>query len=167
MARPRYHILAAALLAVPAYRTRGAAAVVGLFASGVLLDADHLADYAWTRWRGQRSHYLAPLHGWELAAAAAALAALLPAPGPYDRAPDRIIRRDGRARRRWLPALVAGLAVGWWIHLIQDVLTNRPQHAGVYSLAYRAWHGFRREITGWGEHTRFHGWSNRPWYTWY
>ena len=170
MARPRYHALAAALLAVPAYRTGGGAAVAGILAAGVLLDADHLADYAWTRWRGARSHYLAPLHGWELAAAAAALAALMPSEAPFARLPDRRLHRQSWRRwawRRWRKAFVAGLALGWWAHLIQDVLTNRPQHPGVYSLVYRARRGFRREITGWGEHTKFHGWSNRPWYTWY
>jgi hypothetical protein len=50
---------------------------------------------------------------------------------------------------------------------VQDLLTNRPRHAGAYSLLYRMRYGFRREATGWGEHTNFHGWSSRPWYEWF
>ena len=56
---------------------------------------------------------------------------------------------------------------GLWLHLLQDLVTNRPRHAGVYALTYRLRHGFRREVTGWDDKTNFHAWSHKPWYQWF
>ncbi len=198
MARPRFHLLLAAPLAWRAHRRWGPLAAAGALAAGVLIDVDHLVDYALTRLRRERSHYVAPLHGWELAALVSALAAgaalaraALPARGTLEpRCPgaegaDHAARGrwlwtwatghaplTGRANalgrgERWLWAWATGLALGWWLHLIQDVVSNRPRHPGVYSLLYRLRGGFRRELTGWGEHTNFHGWSDLPWYRWF
>jgi hypothetical protein len=179
MARPRFHLLLTAPLAWRAHHRWGPLAAAGALAAGVLIDADHLVDYALTRLRRERSHYVAPLHGWELAALVSALAAgaalarmveATPDPGaPRLRFPG--VEAAGhvahRRWRRWLWAWAAGLALGWWLHLIQDVVSNRPRHPGVYSLLYRLRGGFRRELTGWGEHTSFHGWSDLPWYRWF
>jgi hypothetical protein len=125
----------------------GPLAGAGVLAMGVGIDVDHLVDHAWTAWRGERSHFFAPLHGWELATLALAVGIAM--------------------RRRAAGPLVVGVAIGWWVHLIQDTVSNRPAHLGAYSLAYRIRHRFGREITGWGDHTNFHGWSGKPWYTWF
>lgn len=187
-------------LAWQAYRRWGAAGGAGMLAGSVLIDADHLVDYAWTRWRGERNHFIAPLHGWEVALALSALAiwALAPASvhflsgsggeaanssrrkataaGTRARESRRHLGaappgtpsgRRGRPSRAIFGALVAGAAAGWWLHLVQDLLTNRPQHAGAYSLVYRLWHRFRREPAGWSTHTSFHQWSGEPWYRWF
>ena len=58
--------------------------------------------------------------------------------------------------------MLAGLA----LHLVQDVIANRPRHAGVYALLYRLRHGFDRDRIGWEDHQAFHDWSDKPWYTW-
>jgi hypothetical protein len=172
MARPRYHLLATAPLAWALYRRLGMAAAAGAVASGVLIDADHLVDYLWTRWRQQKSHYFAPLHAWELATAALVLAALAWQAGADGK--PRAAAVQGRRRRpaRYLPvrrarALLTGLAAGWWLHLVQDVLTNRPEHWGTYTLFFRASRGFARHATGWASHRSFHDWSHRPWYEWF
>ena len=56
--------------------------------------------------------------------------------------------------------------MGLALHLVQDVIANRPRHAGVYALLYRLRHGFDRDRIGWEDHQAFHDWSDRPWYTW-
>lgn len=138
MARPRWHALTTLPIATLAYLKWGPLPAAAAITGGVLIDGDHLIDYAWTRARGGRkTHYLAPLHGWEVASALAVVALM------------------AGARHRWAAALAAGV----WLHLAQDVVINRPQHAGVYSLLYRARHGFRREATGWTEEGGFHNWS--------
>jgi hypothetical protein len=63
-------------------------------------------------------------------------------------------------------AIVAGLAGGLTLHLVQDVLTNHPRHAGVYALTYRLAHGFDRHRVGWEAHAKYHAWTSMPWYTW-
>jgi len=141
MARPRWHILATTPLAGVLWRRWGGLAALGAVAGGVLIDVDHLIDYAWTRAKGEKSHYLAPFHGWEVAVALTLFA--------------------GRSRA------VAGLAAGVWLHLVVDVIGNRPKHPGVYSLVYRTKHGFRREATGWTVEKGFHFWSELPWYRWW
>jgi len=141
MARPRWHILTTTPLAAVLWRRWGGPAALGAVAGGVLIDVDHLIDYAWTRAKGEKSHYLAPFHGWEVAVALTLFA--------------------GRSRA------VAGLAAGVWLHLVVDVIGNRPKHPGVYSLLYRARHGFRREATGWTVEKGFHFWSELPWYRWW
>jgi hypothetical protein len=157
------------------YRRYGWPAAAATVATGVFVDLDHLVDFAWTRLRGTRNHFLAPLHGWEVALALSALAAGVGAHRDAECAgpPGCASARKGGERpataisRLAAGGVLAGLCAGLWLHLIQDLLTNRPRHAGTYSLLYRARHGFTREATGWGEHPDFHGWSSRPWYSWF
>jgi hypothetical protein len=172
MARPRFHLLAAAPAAWLAHRRWGPVAAAGLVATGVFVDLDHLLDYLWTRWRGEKTHYLAPLHGWELAVALAALGLWYrEVHRQHAQLPDRLIAAPHvtppPAPGAWRAALAGGLAAGLLLHLVHDVATNRPRSPLVYALAYRLRHGFRREITGWSTATRFHDWSNKPWYTWF
>jgi hypothetical protein len=194
MARPRFHILATAPFAALAYRRWGPLGALGLTAGGVLVDLDHLADYFWVRLHKQRQHFLAPLHAWELVVAGGALllwrrrgatrGAPLCAP-PWagakeadgaDGADDALEAEDaadaprlfppGRGGRPGGQAFLEGLLVGLALHLVQDVIANRPRHAGVYALLYRLRHGFDRDRIGWEDHQAFHDWSDRPWYTW-
>ena len=72
----------------------------------------------------------------------------------------------GRGGRPGGQAFLEGLLVGLALHLVQDVIANRPRHAGVYALLYRLRHGFDRDRIGWEDHQAFHDWSDRPWYTW-
>ena len=151
------------------FRRRGPLGALGAVAGGLFIDLDHLADYAWTRVRGERSHYLAPLHGWELAGAVALTAAALVRQARSRSLPDSVIRPWPSRKQLRSPATaaLAGLAAGMWLHLAQDVVANRPKHAGVYSLVYRVRHRFRREATGWSDATGFHSWSALPWYRWW
>lgn len=171
MARPRFHVLLTAPATWYAARKWGALAAAGTVLAGVFIDADHLVDHLWTRLRGERSHYIAPLHGWELAAVASLVGVWgLRDRHPYASLPDRKVaeRRTGvRLTRGEIGAASAGLALGWWIHLLQDLATNRPEHVGAYTLLYRASRRFERFRTGWGSHPNFHEWSDKPWYTWF
>jgi hypothetical protein len=172
VARPRFHLLVTAPVAVAAYRRWGRSGALGAAAGGLFVDFDHLLDYLWVRMSRERSHYFAPLHAWELALAAGAFAWWTHGRrNPFEHLPDRVSRpKRGVARvlgAHWPEELAAGLAAGLFAHLVQDVITNRPGHPGVYALSYRLRHGFRREATGWGEHTRFHHWSKLPWYRWF
>jgi hypothetical protein len=119
---------------------------------GVLIDGDHLVDWAWMRATGRRDKFLSPLHSWELLAVVGITAAWL---------------RRGRPRNRGVVAqAVAGMAVGWWLHMFHDLATNRPDHAGAYSLVNRLWHRFDRDSSGWKGHKTFHQWGNAPWWAW-
>ncbi|MGH2367329.1 MAG: hypothetical protein ACRDI2_03945 [Chloroflexota bacterium] len=172
MARPRFHILATAPFAWGAYRRWGLSPALGMLASGIFVDLDHLVDYAWVRFYGQRSHFLAPLHAWELVVLGGAFAVWsrwlrcngdAPSSEAVERQPSAL---RAALSRTWAQGLATGLAAGLFVHLVQDVLTNRPRHAGVYALAYRVAHRFRRDRIGWEHHGAFHDWSGRPWYTW-
>lgn len=170
MARPRFHLLTSVPLAAGLYRRWGMPAAGGVFLGGLLIDADHLADYLWTRVQGEKSHYLAPFHGWELAAALTLLAGIAVQRAARAPLPDHVVRPAGAGRVLAQPGVagaLVGIAAGMWLHLGQDLATNRPRHAGVYSLLYRLHHGFRRDITGWHEGTGFHSWTHLPWYRWY
>lgn len=172
MARPRFHLLTSTALSWYAHRRWGIFGAAAALAGGLLVDLDHLVDYAWTRWRGEKSHYLAPFHGWEVAGALSLLAmTAMRAVSARRPLPDSFLpRRNWLSQalgRSWLAASLSGLAAGLWLHLLHDVVSNRPKHAGVYSLVFRIRHGFRREITGWDEGTGFHNWSYLPWYRWF
>jgi hypothetical protein len=155
------------------WRRWGVVAAAAAWLSGVAIDIDHLPDYFWTRWRGRKSHYFAPLHAWELLAALLVVAKLV-----YDRSsararrlPDRVIVPESRSERVLAHPLIGealiGLAAGMWFHMVLDVLVNRPKHPGVYSVLYRIRHGFTRESTGWSEMAGFHHWSDLSWHRWY
>ena len=168
MARPRTHVVSSLPLAYLVKQRWGWFGVLGTMAAGVLIDGDHLVDYAWTRARGEKSHFLAPLHGWEVAAGLSFLSARVRRHAAREAVPGRWL---GHRARRWdvghVAALLTGATVGIWLHLILDVIGNRPRHLAVYSLVYRARHGFRREKTGWSEKTGFHFWSELPWHRWW
>jgi hypothetical protein len=179
MARPRFHALTTLPAAALASRRWGAGAALGLAAGGLFVDLDHLVDYAWVRWRGRRTEFIAPLHAWELVAAGAALAFWLrrrrltraafhaapkAAPGEASLSPDAPEPRVDRPGDR--EGLLLGLLAGLVLHLVQDVIANRPRHPGVYALLYRIGHKFDRDRIGWEDHRSFHAWSGKPWYTW-
>jgi hypothetical protein len=173
MARPRFHALATVPFAWGAYRRWGAGAACGLAAASIFVDLDHLADYFWVRWRGQRRHFFAPLHAWELVAAVGALAlslrrrrtghSLAAALASDPQSAGKIRPAGGTAS---LEGVLNGVLVGLVLHLVQDVIANRPRHAGVYAFLYRLRHGFDRDRIGWENHKGFHEWSGKSWYTW-
>jgi hypothetical protein len=172
MARPRFHALATVPFAWLAYRRWGPAGALGLAGASILVDFDHLADYLWVRMGGQRTHFFAPLHAWELVAVGGALVlwarsrpdAWTAPPGADGKDRCREFVADDEATTQ---ALLTGVVAGLVLHLVQDVLTNRPSHAGVYALTYRWAHRFRRDRIGWKDHQTFHDWSGKPWYTWF
>lgn len=122
-------------------------------AMGILIDGDHLVDFAWMRMTGRRDKFLAPLHAWELLALAGVYAAWLRR------------RRPAGTPDIW-GEVVAGVALGWWFHMVQDIATNRPDHAGAYSILNRLWRGFDRDSSGWAGHATFHQWGGAPWWKW-
>lgn len=65
MPRPRYHTaLALSLAAITVATTRRPKDALPILVAGVLVDLDHLVDYAYYRLRGP-GRFFAPLHGWE------------------------------------------------------------------------------------------------------
>ncbi len=171
MARPRFHALATIPVARAVSRRWGRAAGAGFLLTGIFVDFDHLADYVWVRWQGQRNHFLAPLHAWELVIAGGTYALWRQRQRPAAAHPCVPVPPDdippvGAPRRRWKDDLFSGLVAGLLFHLVQDMLTNRPRHPGVYALTYRIAHRFRRERIGWKGHKTYHDWSKQPWYTW-
>ena len=167
MSRPRIHLLTTLPLAVFAGRKWGPAAGAGALAGGLLIDADHLLDYAWTRARNEKSHYLAPLHSWELVLGLGWLGRKAVQRARRRRVPDRWVGRERWVDAPLVAAALVGGALGMGLHLAVDVVGNRPDHPGVYSLLYRLRHGFRREATGWTEEGGFHDWSGLEWHEWW
>ena len=167
MSRPRYHLLTSIPLAFIAARKWGPAAGLGAMCGGMLIDGDHLLDYAWTRARDERSHYLAPLHGWEVVLGMGWVARHAVDRARRRAVPDHVIRRERFLDSPSGAAALMGVAVGMAVHLVVDLVGNRPHHPWVYSLLYRIRHGFKREATGWSEQTGFHNWSALPWHQWW
>jgi hypothetical protein len=145
-------------------------AAAASWVSGLAIDIDHLPDYFWSRAHG-RTHYFAPLHGWELLAGLVLVAKVAHDRSRERRLPDHVIAPQTRTERvlahPLTSATLIGLAAGMWFHMVLDVLVNRPKHPGVYSLLYRMWHGFSRACTGWGDETGFHHWSELKLHQWY
>ena len=169
MARPRTHVFSSLPLAYLISHRWGWLGAFGALAAGVLIDGDHLLDYAWTKISRARNHFLAPLHGWEVAIGLTVVAGKARRWAEREAVPGRWlgVTGEGMLSSRRVAAVLTGAALGMWLHLALDVLGNRPKHIGVYSLGYRAVHGFRRERTGWSEETGFHYWSELPWYRWW
>ena len=128
MARPRTHlVISAGLSALLFARTRRAIPALAPLVSGVLVDVDHLIDYARTAAGGKADggQIVLALHGWEqLTLLAWAEARLLG-------------RRTG-----------FGLTLGLLAHLLTDQLTNRVQHPLTYSVAFRGLRGFDPGLFG-------------------
>ena len=168
MARPRTHVLSSVPLAYLVSQRWGWLGAAGVMVAGVLIDGDHLVDYAWTKMRRERSHFLAPLHGWELALGLTFAARAARRRAEREALPGRWLGEYlGLVESGDVAGVLTGASLGMWLHLILDVIGNRPEHVGVYSLVYRAAHGFRREKTGWSEETGFHYWSDLPWWRWW
>lgn len=94
------------------------AVVPASLVAGILVDIDHVADYAWYSATGEH-RLLLPLHGYELA---------LPL---------------GWLMSRWLgPRAAITVTLAYLLHLITDERCNltRP---GTYSLLWRVRHSFR------------------------
>lgn len=125
MARPREHaILSLALAAAFTAATGSRKAGLATLAVGTLIDADHLVDLGAIRVTGERDWLIMPLHGWEYIGIGALIAA----------------RRPG-----W--ALFAAV-VSYAVHVSTDHWTNRLGSAKIYSVLYRAAHGFKATRLG-------------------
>jgi hypothetical protein len=114
--------------------TRSTALTMGFLAGGVLIDVDHLIDYAMhSRFRygigefcqrcydRRLAHATLIFHGWEYLVLLAALAAT----------------NDGNP---W----IVGLLLGMGIHLVCDQVTNKPYPMS-YFILWRLGHRFRME----------------------
>ena len=108
-------------------------AFVSTVTAGVLVDADHVVDYANWALRQHPERVLYVFHGWEYLAPGVALGALL----------------------SWPPALVGAL-LGYALHLIGDQFANRAYPLS-YSIVYRARHHFRMlEVSPWTPDASLH-----------
>ncbi len=132
--KPVGHLMISTGGATIVYQTTGSwPDAAAFFAVGFLLDVDHIVDYAahWgvkrgtlnlLKWRmlGGTPRVFIPLHGYEYLVAMVGLALL------------------SASTLLWCAALA------YIIHLALDELFNRPRNFQ-YSLAHRAWHGFRAD----------------------
>ena len=91
------------------------------FASGVLVDADHLPDQIWHFYLKRRPRGFIVLHAWEWLAALSAATMILSFPW-------------------WMVTVTIGYAT----HILTDHHFNMP-HRWAYFLTYRAYHRFRIE----------------------
>lgn len=154
MARPRFHAVVSLPVAWGLRRRLGPVGAVSFAAMAILIDGDHLTDWVWMRLTRQRNRFLSPLHAWELLLLSAGVTWWL--------------RADGMSRGydpAWT-AIARGVTFGWWFHMAHDMISNRPDHAGAYSLLNRIWHRFDRDRCGWRGHKSFHQWGGAPWWTW-
>lgn len=131
VARPLWHIVCAAPVMVLTHLRLGPRPAMAAGLSAVLIDGDHLVDWALNGGRVDYSRRIVvPLHGWEYPAVLLGLA------------------RGGGVPLRLRGTAVA-LGAGWLAHLVLDTLVNRPRTPAGYSLLYRLVHRFRREPSGW------------------
>lgn len=115
----KHALISAAIGGLAWWQTGDPAAGAAALVAGILADADHVADYAYYRWRGEHKLIL-PLHGYEYALVGAGLAL---AGGSH---------------------LTAVAVLSYLLHLLADQLENRTHRLG-YSLLFRAWHRFKIE----------------------
>lgn len=115
----KHAIISAAIGGLAWWKTRDPRTCAAALIAGILPDADHVADYAYYRWRGKHRLIL-PLHGYEYALAGGGLALV----------------HDNRMMR------VAVLS--YLTHLLADQSENHTHQFG-YSLLFRAWHRFQIE----------------------
>ena len=119
MLPPKHAAISTAVGAIGWWITGDIWALIAAIGAGVLPDLDHIADYAYYRWRGVHRLIL-PLHGYEYVAIGA-IAAFTTG------------------------SQILGVAtVSYLIHLLADQLENRTRVWG-YSLLFRAWYQFRIE----------------------
>lgn len=101
-------------------RSRALVAIPLSLATGLLIDLDHAADYAWYTWR-QEHRLILPLHGYEFAL----LLWLL-------------------VRRCLGSELAAVSTISYLLHLLSDEIGNQTK-PGTYVLTWRLLNGFRLE----------------------
>jgi hypothetical protein len=142
MARPRVHLAVTALALGLIGRQFSWPERTAALAAGVLVDADHLVDYALNRRGHGRRWLVLPLHGWELPVALLLGGRLTPWAG-----------------------LARATALGLTLHLLLDLATNRPANPAIYSLLYRA----RRRFAA--DRLRFNAgdgaWMHQRWWQWF
>lgn len=135
MARPSVHLATSLGLSVPYWKfARYALAPVVAVAVGVFVDLDHLVDFVDARLRGGKHLVILPLHGWEFVAAG------------------------------WLTWLATGCRVwlavacsAYSLHLVLDLLVNKPRRWYGYSVLYRAWRRFDPRAI-WPDGVQTHTW---------
>lgn len=119
MPRPRYHAaLSLGIAGLFAIKERRWQAAVPVLVAGVLVDFDHLVDFAVARQRdGHPDHIILPLHAWEWVFA--------------------LLARGTRTSR--------GLAGGLAGHLALDQHNHVISHPFFYWMVVRLAHGFRAD----------------------
>jgi hypothetical protein len=142
MARPRIHLAVTALALGLIGRQLSWPERAAALAAGVLVDADHLVDFVLQRRGGDRRWLVLPLHGWEFPAALLLAGRLTPWAG-----------------------LARAAAFGLTLHLLLDLVTNRPAHPAIYSVLYRARLRFA------ADRLRFNAgdgtWMHQRWWQWF
>lgn len=143
VARPLWHVLSAMPPMALALVRDGPLAALATGTGAVLIDVDHLVDWALNGGHQDYSQRIVlPLHGWEyplLILAGTWLSAWAGRRGHIT------FGRHSSAAARALP----GLAGGWACHLLLDWLVNRPEQPTGYSLLRRLRHRFQRAPSGW------------------
>ncbi|MCH2318002.1 MAG: hypothetical protein MK524_16790 [SAR202 cluster bacterium] len=120
--RPTNHALLATGTGAAIWALSGELLAVPLtFATGVLVDADHLPDQIWHFYLKRRPRRFIVLHAWEWLVALSVATVILSFPW-------------------WMVAVTLGYAT----HILTDHHLNMPHRWG-YFLTYRAYHRFRIE----------------------
>lgn len=120
--RPTSHALLATGTGVAIWASTGEPMAVPLtFATGVLVDGDHLPDQIWHFYMKRRPRALLALHAWEWLMGLAIATVLLSFPW-------------------WMVAVTVGYAT----HIATDHHFNMPNRWG-YFILFRAYHRFRIE----------------------
>jgi hypothetical protein len=141
MARPRSHVALAVVVVGAVGRWLGGPGRLAFLTTSVLVDADHLVDYALFRRAGRRRWVVLPAHAWELVP-------LLLLCGAW----------------RPLRAVGPAAALGLFVHLLTDQVTNRPTEPALYSLLFRLRHRFAADRLGSDRDAG--GWMRRGWWSW-
>lgn len=125
-------------------------AFLGALVGGVLIDVDHLIDYFLAfGWHFRLSEFLhgqqflvdnriyVLFHGWEYVILLLFLAFVV-------------------VQKEYIRTVLFSLALGMLFHLMFDVSVNDGMTVRGYSIAYRAWNGFRIEHIVTPEHLERH-----------
>lgn len=118
---PIGHTALSTAIGVTVWKATGIAeAVPAAIVTGVLIDGDHILDWADWAYFGYRKHVIVLLHAWELAGLL--LVSLL----------------------FWQSPIFVAAVLGYVGHVVSDHLLN-PTYRWTYFLSYRAYRKFRRE----------------------
>ena len=116
MPKPRYHTaVSLALAALVVARSRRWRDAIPVLVAGILVDIDHLVDFAANRTAARVAWIILPLHAWEWVLGLLA------------------------RRERTTDGFAGGLAA----HLALDQLNSAISHPLFYWITFRALHGFR------------------------